>query len=81
MQILEHEHAGLVRLPVEVRGQDVGDDPQRIDIGLFCGGEIGRKGSWIQLVQAIRRRVASAAQEYRPSVDGKAPASIRTLTS
>ena len=72
-QVLQDEHSGLIRLPVEIRRQDAGHDSQRIDAGLLRSSDVVREFFRAQLVEAKRRRVAGATQEHRPSVHCQAP--------
>ena len=72
-EILEDEHAGLIRLAVELRRQNVGHDAKRVEVGRLCGRDVGGEKLRAELVQPVRRCIARAAQEHWPSIDGKAP--------
>ena len=60
-QVLEDEHAGRIGLPVEVGGQHVGDDPQRVEVRLLGDCDVRRERLGRQLIEPVRGRIASAA--------------------
>ena len=52
-QLLQEQHPRLVRQPVEVAWQHVGDDPQGIEIRLFRQPQVGRELLGGQLVHSM----------------------------
>ena len=42
-QVLEDEHAGVIRLPVEIRRQDIGDHAKGIEVGRLRGRDVGHE--------------------------------------